>query len=396
MTFDFPSSVFMYIAASASPFANRVELSAVPFEDPYRNVPGGDTHPLAPNPPFNAQFPAFGAYGVMDPDINSTRVQQWNVTVERQLGSAMQVSASYLGSYADRLWGQVHINPGTFMGLGPCTIAGVSYPSCTVTGNVDRRRTFYLENPVLGQGLGPIVQYDDVGEQTYSGLKLSFRRRDDNGLSLSGNYTISHCEADTDVSGSFGQFTNGYTKPLDPTFDRGNCSQNRRQIGNLSLGAQTPQFNNAALRLLASDWRFSGIFSARSGSWLTITTGRDIAGTGIAGQRVNQVLDDPYGDKESLLTYLNPAAFAYQAAGEYGNSKANAFEGPGFWTTDLAITRLVSVATHSLELRVEVFNLFNNFNWGNPNTSLDAGTFGRITTQSGDPRIMQFGLKYGF
>ena len=97
--------------------------------------------------------------------------------------------------------------------------------------------------------------------------------------------------------------------------------------------------------MLASDWRFSGIFSARSGSWLTVTTGRDIAGTGIAGQRVNQVLDDPYGDKDSLLTYLNPAAFAYPAAGEYGNSKANAFEGPGFWTADLAISRLVSVAT---------------------------------------------------
>src|SRR5687767_9391048 len=284
MTFDFPSSVFMYIAASASPFANRVELSAVPFEDPYRNVPGGDTHPLAPNPPFEAQFPAFGAYGVMDPDINSTRVQQWNVTVERQLGAAWQVSASYLGSYADRLWGQVHLNPGNFMGLGPCTIAGVSYPSCTVTGNVDRRRTFHLENPVLGQGLGPVVQYDDVGEQSYRGLKLSFRRRADNGLSLIGNYTISHCEADTDVSGSFSQFAGGYSKPDDPSFDRGNCSQNRRQIGNLSVGAETPEFGNAALRAIASDWRFSGIFNARSGSWLTVTTGRDINGTGISGQ----------------------------------------------------------------------------------------------------------------
>jgi hypothetical protein len=396
MTFDFPSSIFMYIAASASPFANRVELSAVPFEDPYRNVPGGDTHPLSSSPPFDAQFPAFGAYGVMDPDINSTRVQQWNVTVERQIGTAWQVSASYLGSYADRLWGQVHINPGTFLGLGPCTLAGIAYPTCTVTGNVDRRRTLSLENPVLGQGLGPVVKYDDVGEQSYRGLKLSFRRRADSGVSLSGNYTISHCEADTDVSGSFSQFAGGYSKPNDPSFDRGNCSQNRRQIGNLTAGAETPQFGNAALRAIASDWRFSGIFNARSGSWLTVTTGRDINGTGISGQRVNQVSDNPYRDKDSLLSYLNPTAFAHPAAGEYGNHKANSFEGPGFWTVDLAVTRLVPLATQSLELRVEVFNLFNHFNWGNPNTNLDAGTFGRITTQSGDPRIMQFGMKYAF
>ena len=396
MNYDFPSSVFLYIAASASPFANRVELSAVPFEDPYRNVPGGDTHPLSSSPPFDAQYPAFGAYGVMDPDINSTRVQSWNVILERQLGTAWQASASYLGSYADRMWGQVHLNPGNFMGLGPCTIQGISYPSCTVTGNVDRRRTLYLENPVAGQMLGPIVEYADVGEQSYRGLKLSFRRRSDNGVSLSGNYTISHCEANTEVSGSFGQFANGYLDPNNPDFDRGNCTQNRRQIAGVTVGAQTPQFDNAALRALASDWRLSGIFSARSGSWLTVTTGRDIAGTGIAAQRVNQVVDDPYGDK-TVNNYLNPAAFAYPVAGALGDHVNNSIEGPGFWTVDMALSRLVSIASQqNLELRVEVFNLFNNFNWGLPNTNLDAGTFGRITTQSGDMRIVQFGVKYGF
>jgi hypothetical protein len=396
MNFDFPSSIFLYIAASASPFANRVELSAVPFEDPYRNVPGGDTHPLSPNPPFDAQYPGFGAFGVMDPTINSSRVQSWNVTLERQLGTVWQASVSYLGSYADRLWGQVHMNPGNFMGLGPCTIAGISYPSCTVTGNVDRRRTLYLENPAQGQWFGPIVRYADVGEQVYRGLKLSFRRRADSGLSLSGNYTISHCEADTEVSGSFSQFAGGYLKPDDPSFDRGNCSQSRRQIANLTVGAETPRFASAPLRVVASDWRLSGILNARSGSWLTVTTGRDINGTGISGQRLNQVMDDPYGPR-TLTNYLNPAAFAYPAAGEYGNHRAFSIEGPGFWTVDIALTRLLSFGTtNSMELRVEVFNLFNNFNWGNPNTNYDAGTFGRITTQTGDPRIMQFGVKYGF
>ena len=396
MNYDFPSAVFLYIAASASPFANRVELSAVPFEDPYRNVPGGDTHPLSPNPPFDAQFPGFGAFGVMDPDINSTRVQSWNVTVERQLGAAWQVSASYLGNYADRLWGQVHMNPGTFMGLGPCTIHGQFFPTCTVQGNVDRRRTLYLENPQAGQWLGPVVRYADVGEQSYRGLKLSFRRRSDTGLGLAGNYTISHCETDTEVTGSFGQFANGYLDPNNPSFDRGNCPQNRTHLANLTVGAQTPSFGHAVLRAIASDWRIASIVNARSGNWLTVTTGRDIAGAGIANQRVNQVRENPYGTK-TLTNYLDPAAFAYPAAGTLGNHRNFSIEGPGFWTVDVALTRLVSLAgQRTLELRLEVFNLFNNFNWGNPTTNLDAGTFGRITMQAGDPRIMQFGIKYGF
>ena len=44
------------------------------------------------------------------------------MTVERQLGTDWQVSASYLGSYTDRLWNQVALNPGVFLGLGPCTL----------------------------------------------------------------------------------------------------------------------------------------------------------------------------------------------------------------------------------------------------------------------------------
>ncbi len=396
LNYDFPSAQFLYIAASASPFSNRVELNGVPFDDPYRNVPGGDTHPLPRDPPFNAQFPGFGAYGVIDPDINSTRVQSWNVTFERQIGVAWQGSVSYLGSYADRMWGQSHINPSNFMGLGPCTIAGVSYPSCTVSSNTDRRRTLYLENPAAGQFLGPIVRYVDAGTQSYRGLKLSVGRRAATGLSLAGNYTLAHCVADTDVTGGFSQFTGGYTKPNDPSFDRGNCSQSRRQIANASFGAQTPRFANTALRVVASDWRVSGIVSARSGGWLTVTTTRDIAGTGITPQRVNQVNANPFGDK-SLDNYLSAAAFAAPAAGEYGNHVNNSIEGPGFWTTDLALSRLVSfAATRQLELRVEIFNLFNNFNWGIPVTNFDAGTFGRITSSAGDPRIMQFGVKYGF
>jgi hypothetical protein len=244
--------------------------------------------------------------------------------------------------------------------------------------------------------LSYVSQYTAIGTQTYRGLKLSFRRRAVDGISLSGNYTLSHCLTDTPVSGKFVQFSDGYTDPNNPSYDRGNCPQNRRQIASLTMGYVTPELDNPVLRVLASDWRASGIFTARSGDWLTVTTTQELAGTGVTGQRVNQINENPYGEK-SLTNYLSAAAFTFPAPGTLGDQRARGIEGPGYWNVDLALARLVSLgAGQTLEVRVETFNLLNHFNWGNPATSLDAGTFGRITSQSGSSRIMQFAVKYGF
>ena len=57
---------------------------------------------------------------------------------------------------------------------------------------------------------------------------------------------------------------------------------------------------------------------------------------------------------------------------------------------------VASGGARRLELRLESFNLLNHFNWGDPLANFNAGTFGRITTQSGEPRVMQFGIKYDF
>jgi hypothetical protein len=151
------------------------------------------------------------------------------------------------------------------------------------------------------------------------------------------------------------------------------------------------------LSAIVSDWRISGIVNARSGSWLTVTTGRDPAFTGIPGQRPNQVLDDVYTAEKSLNNYLNRDAFVLPAAGTLGTHGPRSFEGPGFWTIDMSLARLLAAGSgRTLELRAEAFNLLNNFNWGNPGTNFDAGTFGRITSQAGTPRILQFAVKYAF
>jgi len=107
------------------------------------------------------------------------------------------------------------------------------------------------------------------------------------------------------------------------------------------------------------------------------------------------VLDNPYGDK-TINNWLNPAAFAQPALGTYGNSARNAFDGPGRKVVDLSLVRSFRFGNgQHVEARVEAFNAFNWFLLDIPNTTLSSATFGRITS-SGDPRIMQFAVKYEF
>ena len=225
INYDFPTLVAGQVAAQAAPWNNRVDFSGdLPFEDPYRGVPGGQIHPVQIPTPRTAPFPSQSSFSAIDPGINSTRVQSWNATVERQLGTGWAVSASYLGSYTDRMWGSQALNPGVFLGLGPCTLNGVNYPVCSTTANLEARRTLTLENPAQGRSYSFINQFADIGEKTYSALKVSFRRRSDGGVSATGNYTLSKCETDTEVSGSFTQFSASYTDPANPSYDLGNCT----------------------------------------------------------------------------------------------------------------------------------------------------------------------------
>jgi hypothetical protein len=409
MGYDFMAGEYHNINAGAPPFGSRSILNDVSLDNPWGNTPGGDPHPIFANP--NAEYIPFGAFGTMDPDINSPRVQQWNVMVERQLGTNWGVSATYLGSYSDRLWAQTALNNGVFLGLGPCTLntstGPRSFPVCSTTANLNQRRVMSLQDPIKSAKIGALDLNSDVGWQKYRGLKLTARHRSARGVSLNGTYTLGKCEG-TATPDTFSQTSQGYSDPNNPEFDAGPCDQDRTHLGTLSAGYQTPDVGNRVVHALASNWRVSGILTARSGSPLNITSGRDNAFTGSHSsiQRPDLVSDDIYGEGkdasdvkpgEVINNYFNRAAFAQPTAGTLGNAMRNLAVGPAFWQINLAISKLVSVVgMRRLELRVETFNLLNTFNWGNPTTNFNSGSFGRIESQAGEPRIMQFGIKYDF
>jgi hypothetical protein len=63
---------------------------------------------------------------------------------------------------------------------------------------------------------------------------------------------------------------------------------------------------------------------------------------------------------------------------------------------DLSLVRsFLFLDTQRIEARIEAFNAFNWFRWGNPVNNFSSATFGRILTAD-EPRIMQFAVKYQF
>ena len=83
-------------------------------------------------------------------------------------------------------------------------------------------------------------------------------------------------------------------------------------------------------------------------------------------------------------------------SGRTERSARNAYEGPGSRTLDLSLVRSFRfMKSHRIEARIEAFNAFNWFRWGDPDHRVNNANFGRILT-AGDPRVLQFAVKYQF
>ena len=398
--YDFPTAQYQNSLSNSPPFNNRIIRNNVSLDSPWANEPGGDPFPMASGRSVtrDSQWPLYGLVAALDYDTPNMQVTQWNLSLQKQVGSDWLVSASYLGSNTTHLWSIQHYNPAVFLGLGPCTLNGVSYTTCSTTANTNQRRRISLENPAAGQYYGFVDRIDSGGTANYNGMLLSVQRRAARGLTVSGNYTWSHCISDPWQVSNADIGSGGWSHPDIRRFDRGNCTEgatDRRHIFNLSAVAATPQFSNPALRTVGSGWRFSPIFRILSGGYLSVTANQDRALTGTNGQRANQVLTNPYGDK-SVNNYLNPTAFALPAMGTFGNVGAGSIAGPGTWQFDAALSRTFQLReAQKLEFRVEAFNLTNSFRMNDPTTILTSNIFGQVTSAK-DPRIMQFALKFVF
>ena len=277
--YDLPTA-FQDFDFSANPPFGQTVLQNNPvggFANPWAGYPGGD--PFATKAQSgSAVFPTGAAYLTAPLHVAPTYLQQWNVSIQKQIGADWLVSVNYLGNETVHLWSSLQINPAVYI-PGTCSAGQYGLTTagpCSSLSNIAQRRALFLQNPAQGTYYAGVGLLDPGATASYNGLLASVQRRMSHGTTLLANYTWSHC-----ITSPADEVLTGAGSTMNPASlgqDRGNCAvQDRRQILNISAVAQTPRFSERWLQLVAGDWRYSAIVTSETGNHFNVTTGVDNA-----------------------------------------------------------------------------------------------------------------------
>ncbi len=247
----------------------------------------------------------------------------------------------------------------------------------------------------------------DVGGLQRFGTQNSVdvRRRFTNGWSFQTSYTWSDSQDTTQASTFFSDATNGTTSAFPEyiaDYNRGPSDFDIRHnlVANATWDLPWGRGLTGAAGAVLGGWRVSAIGTYRSGYPLTVFVQNNRSrsqwqpslGPGIGRDRPSYA---PGFNADNAVTgnpaqWFNPQAFALQPAGMFGNTGRGDFRGPDLRVVDVALTKETALPMgdgNRIEVRLEVFNVFNRANFGVPNLTVFAGaadgeaplgSFGRI------------------
>ena len=356
-----------------------------------------------------------GVFAV-DNTLGSGYVQQWNVSMQRELTTNTAVEVSYLGSnithvgIPDSNLNQLTVDQ---LALGSALLTRVPNP---FSGIVPRSSS--LGDPTIpaGQLLKPFPSYttvslyrNNVGTTRYQGLALSLRRRFAHGVSYSAAYTRSKLLDDAssvfDASILTGPIANypvadSFNRRLERDDSTGDIPHVfvSSVVWDLPAGSGRARHPGGVLGALVNDWTVTTMVTLESGVPLAVTQTTNFnAFAGFGVQRPNLVGDPELrSDERTTSRWFNTAAFAVAPQFSIGSASRNPVRGPSYRNVDLALMRRVPVGSGTaIELRAEIFNLLNTPPLSAPGVVVGAANFGTITS-AGDPRVVQLALKFLF
>lgn len=353
---------------------------------------------------FNNPLDTLGATGtgrplvqpltVFDFDMPPGAVYAYSLGVQRQLPWDFVVDLSYVGNQARHLTHRRDINyvlPQVALARNPTTGQFINATADTVRQ--------YL-------GYSAIRIQENTGSSSYNSMQLSAQKRVSHGFTMSLAYTLSKALANFDVE------TSDLRVPFDASLDKSNANFDRRHVLAMSYVYAFPFFSKGQgfAKHLLGGWQISGITTLQSGAYVNISGGSRASTSPSNGYGSNlDLIGDwravPGGQTPTPIFdanrnyvsggWINRAAFIGRV-GLIGTTPRNLFQMPSTQNFNLSLMKRVQLSEKArLQLRGEVFNLFNHPNYRTLVTNASAANFGALT-ETDEPRVIQFGIKLLF
>jgi hypothetical protein len=344
------------------------------------------------NPFSTASGPAAQGLATISPNFRTAYVQNFNLNTQYQVNRNTILQLSYVGSLGRRLFDLIDINqaaPGSGLANGS-----------TTTATLQAGRPYYSNTSIANaKSIGAINQTESQGTSNYHSAQAMLRTSNFHGLTAQGSYTYGH--ALDVVSGTRG-FAPQNSRNLAGEY--GNADFDVRHTFNGYVVYEVPKFTEHA-KLLTNGWQGNAFVTAFTGTPVAVKLGTsaDRSQTGEFQDRPNQVGDPAAGLTRQIVTpttagagkyvqWFNSSAFAPAPLGTFGTMQRNSVRGPGFATVDASLVKNTFIREGiNLQLRAEMFNVFNHTNLANPSAgTLSSSSFGRSTStrnNSGAPGI---------
>jgi len=392
LSFSFPETG---LVGTNPPFQAQATLNPVTLDNP-----------LAGNPTVSLTVPTVAG---IDQKFKTPYVQSWSLDVQHQLNSKTLFTVGYFGSRGVHLSGLIDanllppgfaitqtcrtnsVNPPTF---GPCQVAGTQFTSSTAELILNQIRPF--------RGYGPVRLLQTRFNSNYHSLQVSAQRRFSRSSQINLAYTWSKNLTDSQNESS--------TAPQNPYQlhdEYGRANLDRRHVLSINYIYELPFYENQAnlTGKLLGGWQISGITYYFTGLPFTATTanidapGLGLLGASPSGFRPDVICDPNSGAAKTFAQFFNTACFANVPAGvnRVGNESRGVITGPSTTRFDATLAKSFRFdETKSVQLRWEVFNVFNHTNFTTVALALSTpATFGTVTGVR-DPRNMQLGVKFIF
>jgi len=302
----------------------------------------------------------------VDPHLRTPYIQNFNLNLQRELFRNGVVEIGYVGSNGTKLFRYRDIN----QPVNPSVSTGRPFDNGPFAPSGG---TFFYVN-----------QLETTAHSNYNALQASFTLRDRRGWSSMMNYTWSHsidnASDGQDYVANATQPDNSYRTDL----EKASSNFDNRHRFVWSFGYRLPNFAKEHPRL-GDGWQFNGVLTLRSGNPFHVVLFDDYNGTGEFFPRPDLV-GDPYSGTSGPDRFLNlsafrvpctldasnpdndgSAAFCLPGTQHFGSLGRNSLIGPGYRNFDFSVFKVTPITERvKIELRAEIFNIFNHPNFSNP------------------------------